>query len=90
MSKIQEWKEKRGKALIAIFTLGLSEAPWGLIFSSSKTADQGMSFEGGAIGFIFRCVWFIIWTVLTSAIMWIVNIFKFINYSLSISMHDKE
>lgn len=90
MSKIPEWKAKRKKALIAICTLGLSEAPWGALFSSARDADKGMSFEGGGFGFIFKIIWFIAWTVLTSAILWIVNIFKFINYTISISMYSKK
>lgn len=87
MSKIPEWKAKRKKALIAICTFGLSEAPWSLLFSSSSDADKGMSFEGNIFGIFFRIIWFIVWTVLTSAIMWIINIFKFINYSISIAMN---
>lgn len=87
MSKIPEWEAKKRKALIAICTLGLSEAPWSVLWSSSRDADKGMSFEGGAAGFIFKIIWFIFWIVLTSAIIWIVNIFKFINYSVSISMN---
>lgn len=90
MSKIPEWKEKRRKSLIAICTLGLSAAPWGILFSSSKTADEGLSFQGGVFGFVFRCFWFILLTVVTSGIMWIINIFKFINYSLSISMYENK
>ena len=84
MKKIQEWKAKRKKALIAICTLGLSEAPWGVLFQSSKDADKGLSFGGGIFGFIFKIIWFIAWTALTSAILWIVNIFKFINYAIAI------
>ena len=90
MSKIPEWKAKRKKALIAICTLGLSEAPWNVLFSSAKDADKGMSFEGNAIGFIFKIVWFVAWTVLTSAILWVINIFKFINYAISIAMYSKK
>ncbi len=87
MSRIPEWEAKKRKALIAICTLGLSEAPWKLLWSSSRDADKGMSFEGGGAGFIFRIIFFIACTILTSAIIWIVNIFKFINYSVSISMN---
>lgn len=90
MSKVEEWKTKRKKSLIAICTLGLSVAPWGIIFNSSEEADKGMSFEGGVFGFIFRCIWFLAWTILTSLVMWVINIFKFINYSISISMHENK
>ena len=91
MFKIQEWKEKRKKSLIAICTLGLSTAPWRIIFDSSEEkADKGMSFEGTVFGFIFRCIWFLVWTILTSLVMWVINIFKFINYSISISMYENK
>lgn len=87
MSKIPEWEAKKKKALIAICTLGLSEAPWGFLFSSSRDADKGMSFEGNAIGFVFKMVWFVVWTLLSCAVLWIINIFKFINYSISIAKY---
>lgn len=90
MSKIPEWRAKRKKSLVAICTLGLSEAPWSLLFSSSKDADKGMSFEGSVFGFIFKVMWFIAWTVLASALIWIINIFKFINYSLSLALYEQK
>ena len=46
-----------------------------------------MSFEGNIFGFLFKIIWFIAWGVLTSVIMWIINIFKFINYSIAIAMN---
>ena len=90
MTKINEWRKKRKKALIAIFTLGLSEAPWGFLYNSSKDADEGMSFGGTPIGFVFKCVWFLLWTVLTSVVMWVINIFKFLNYHISICQYDSK
>lgn len=90
MSKIPEWREKRKKALIAICTLGLSEAPWKFLFSSASDADKGMSFQGSIFGFFFKIIWFIAWTVLSSAILWIVNIFKYINYAVSIAKYSKK
>ncbi len=89
MSKIPEWKQKRKKALIAICTLGLSEAPIKMLFTNSQTADRGFSFEGGPIGFVFKCMWFVLWTMLTSVVMWVINIFKFLNYSIAIAKYDK-
>lgn len=90
MSNITEWKEKRKKALIAICTLGLSEAPWSMLYNNSKDIDNGFSFEGGSLGFAFRVSWFIFWTLLTSAIMWVINIFKFLNYHISIVQYNKK
>ena len=90
MSKIKEWKEKRKKALIAVCTFGLSEAPWGVLFDNSKDADKGMSFGGTPLGFIFNCAWFVLWTFLTSAVIWVINIFKLLNYHISIKMHEND
>lgn len=87
MASYLELKEKRKKALIAVCTLGLSEAPWGILFSSSTDADKGMSFQGTPAGLIFKIVWFIIWTLLTIAILWVINIFKLIYYSIVLAKY---
>ena len=89
MSKIYEWQEKKKKALIAICTLGLSEAPWSFLFSSASQADNGLSFAGTIFGYILRVLWFIFWTALSCVVLWIINIFKYINYSLSIRKYRK-
>lgn len=90
MSNIPEWEAKRKKALIAICTLGLSETPWRFIFHSSKDIDKGFSFEGGFCGVLFRCFWFVLWACILSVVEWIKNIFKYIDYSLSISKYKKK
>lgn len=90
MSKIPEWRQKRRKAMIAVCTLGLSAAPWGLLFESSAKADKGLSFEGGAFGFIFRCIWFVVFTALTTLIVWVVSIFRALNYSIAIWTESKK
>ena len=87
MASYSELKEKQKKAIIAVCTLGLSEAPWSVIFSSSENADKGMSFQGTAFGFIFRIIWFLAWTLLTTAIMWVINIFKLLYYSIALSSY---
>ena len=89
MNTIEEWRVKRKKAIIAICTLGLSEAPWNFLYNSSKDSDKGMSFEGNSFGFLFKIIWFIFWSLLTCGILWIINIFKFLNYSISISRNKK-
>ena len=89
-NKLNEWKAKRKKALIAVCTLGLSEAPWGVLFNSSKDADKDMSFGGTIFGFIFNCVWFLFWTVLSSAVIWVINIVKLLNYHISIKQYEKK
>ena len=85
MASYLELKEKKKKALLAVCTLGFSQAPWGVLFSSSKDADKGMSFQGTAFGFIFRIIWFLIWTLLTVTIFLVINIFKLIYYSIVLS-----
>ncbi len=89
MSKIIEWQEKKRKALIAICTLGLSEAPWSFLFTSSAQADNGLSFSGTVFGYLLRVLWFIFWTLLSCVVLWIINIFKYIDYSLSIRRYKK-
>lgn len=78
-------KEKKKKALIAVCTLGLSQAQWKLFYNSAKDADRGMSFQGSVFGFLFKVIWFVFWTLLTSLIIWIINIFKLIYYSIELS-----
>jgi hypothetical protein len=87
MPNYYELKEKRKKALIAVCTLGLSAAPWSVLFSSSTDADKGMSFQETAGGFVFKIIWFVLWTLLTSVIMWVINIFKLIYYSIELSRY---
>lgn len=87
MASYTELKDKRKKALIAVCTFGLSEAPWKVLFSSSADADKGMSFQGTVVGFIFKIIWFVLWTLLTTAIMWIINVFKLIYYSIQLSKY---
>ena len=85
MESFETLNQKKKKALIAVCTLGLSQAHWKEQFSSAKDADKGMSFQGSFFGLIFKALWFIFWTLLTSVIMWVVNIFKLIYYSIELS-----
>ena len=87
MANYTEIKEKRKKALTAVCTLGLSAAPWGALFSSSKDADKGMSFQGTGLGFVFKLFWFVIWTLLTTLFLWVINIIKLIYYSIELSKY---
>lgn len=81
----QDLVAKRKKALVAVCTLGLSDAPWRFLFSNARDADKGMSFQGGVVGFIFRAVWFIVWTLLSCMVLWVVNILRLIYYSIKLS-----
>lgn len=89
MASYFELKEKQKKALIAVCTLGLSAAPWGILFSSSSDVDKGMSFQGTPAGFIFKIFWFFAMSLLTLAIIWIINIFKLIYYSIVLSKYQE-
>lgn len=90
MSYIQEWEAQKKKALIAICTLGLSELKWEKLFHNTKDADKGLSFEGGFCGFLFKCFWFMLLASICAIIEWIKNIYKYIDYSYSISRYKKE
>ena len=84
MASYSDLKEKRKQALIAVCTLGLSaqtKKTWSVLFSTYKDADKGMSFQGTVFGYIFKIFSFIIWTLSTTLILWVINIFKLI-YSI--------
>jgi len=79
--QLEESSKKKKKALIAVCTLGLSETPLVKLFKDSEDTKRQMSFGDSPAGGIFKVIWFLIWTVITMAILWIVNIFKLINYA---------
>ena len=79
--QLEESLEKRKKALIAVCTLGLSETPLVKLFTDSEDARRQMSFGDSPAGGIFKIIWFLIWTMISMAVLWVVNIFKLINYA---------
>lgn len=79
--QLYEAKQKRKKALIAVCTLGLSETPLVKLFDDAEDDRRQMSFSDSILGDIFKIIWFLAWTVITMAILWIVNIFKLIIYA---------
>lgn len=78
---LEESSKKKKKALIAVCTFGLSETPLYKLFSDSEDVRKQMSFGDSPAGVIFKVIWFLIWTLITMAILWIINIFKLINYA---------
>ncbi|MBP5435370.1 hypothetical protein J6Z39_06080 [bacterium] len=72
---------KRKRALIAVCTLGLSETPLAMLFKESDGTRKKMSFGDSPAGWIFQVAWFLLWTVISMAGFWIINIFKFLNYA---------
>ena len=76
--QLEEALKKRKKALIAVCTLGLSETPLVKLFNDSEDTRSKMSFGDSPAGGIFKILWFLIWTLITMAVLWIVNIFKLI------------
>ena len=79
--QLYEAKQKRKKALIAVCTLGLSETPLVKLFTDAEDTRRQMSFGDSIFGVIFKIIWFLLWTVVTMAVLWIVNIFKLIIYA---------
>ena len=90
MSSIEEWKAKRKRALIAICTIGLSQTNLLELYQNAKETENGMSFRGGFVGFTFRLIWFTFTVLLFCIPIMVINIFKFINYQISISSYNKE
>ena len=76
--QLEDALKKKKKALIAVCTLGLSETPLAKLFSDSEDTRRQMSFGDSPAGGIFKIIWFLVWTLITMAILWIVNIFKLI------------
>ena len=85
MTRLEEMKYHRKAAIIVVCTLGLAATPLKTIFDGAKDADKGMSFEGNEIGFVFKCLFFLLFSIPIAAIMFIVHIFKLIYYSIEIS-----
>lgn len=88
MSDIQELEAKKKKALIAICTLGLSAVPWRIHYNGSKHINKELGWDGYP-GFMLNCFWFVLWALAISVVMWIINIFRYIDYSYSISRYKK-
>ena len=80
--QLEESTKKKKKALIAVCTLGLSETPLVQLFNDSEDTKRQMSFSDSPAGGIFKIIWFVLWTLITMAVLWIVNIFKLINYGV--------
>lgn len=76
--QLDEATQKKKKALIAVCTLGLSQTPIVQLFKDSEETKRQMSFGDTPMGDVFKIVWFLFWTLLTMAALWIVNIFKLI------------
>jgi len=80
--QLDDSMKKRKQALIAVCTLGLSQTPLVMLFKEAEGTRRQMSFGSSPAGSIFKVIWFLIWTVITAAVLWIVNVFKLINYGL--------
>lgn len=75
--QLAEAEQKKRKALIAVCTLGLSQTPLVQLFKDSEETKQ-LSFGSSPIGFAFRMIWFLGWTLITMAVLWIANVVKLI------------
>jgi hypothetical protein len=79
MTTLEELQIKRKAAVIIVCTLGLAATPLKTIFEGAKEADKGTSFEGNAVGFIVKCLFFLLFTIP------IAIVFKLIYYSIEIN-----
>jgi len=86
MTTLEELKLKRQSSLIIVCTLGLAA-----IFDSNvrpvwmTNLFEGASFDKGAIGFVLKCTSYIFLALFTAAIMFVIHLFKLINYQIEIS-----
>lgn len=90
MDTIEEWKKGRKKALIAICTLGISAAPFRVLFEGCVGICKGLSFEGTIFADFIGLLFFVAASIIWSLVMWFINIFKFLDYHLSIKQYEKE
>jgi len=87
MATLEQLKEKRKKALIAIFTLGISALPkkfWEVQLKDTNIF-KGTGLDKGGLGIVLRIISFILLTIPFMAAMFVINIFKAIYYQIEIS-----
>lgn len=86
MTFLEELKEKRKGSLIVICTLGLAA-----IFEKSmrpawmSNLFEGTSLDSGGLGFILKIFSYLFLGLLTTAIMFVIHLFKLIYYQIEIS-----
>ena len=88
METLEELKEKRSKALKAIFTLGISALPkafWGV----DTNIFRGTGLDSGPFGFLLRILSFLLLTVPFMIVMFVINIFKAIYFQIEISNYKQ-
>ncbi|MDR2410773.1 MAG: hypothetical protein LBE13_22045 [Bacteroidales bacterium] len=85
MTTLEELQIKRKAAVIIVCTLGLAATPLKTIFEGAKDADKGTSFEGNAVGFTVKCLFFLLFAIPIATIMFVIHIFKLIYYSVEIN-----
>jgi hypothetical protein len=83
METLEQLKGKRKKALIAIFTLGISALPKAF-WEVDTNIFKGTSLNNGALGFLLRIFSFLLLTTPFMAVMVVINIFKAIYYQIEI------
>lgn len=85
---LEQLKEKRKKALTAIFTLGISALPKAF-WAVDTNMVRGTSLDRGMLGFFLRIFFFLILTIPFMVAMVIINIFKVIYYQIEISNYKQ-
>ena len=77
---LEKLREKRKESILIVCTLGLAS----LFVLKPFNIFKGTSFDNGAIGFVMKCISFIVIGLAIAGIMFVIHIFKLIYYSIEI------
>lgn len=86
MTYLEELQEKRKSSLIVVLTLGLATLCMKSVRPIWMTnLFEGTSFDKGGIGFVMKCMSFLVIGLLTAGVFFIIHLFKLIYYSIEIA-----
>ena len=80
--QLEEATKKKKKNLIAVCTLGLSQTPLVENIRNADDTKNKMSFGDTPLGLVFGIAWFLFWTLLSMAVLWVINIVKLIVHAI--------
>ena len=86
---IHELRNKRKIALIAVLTLGFASTPIRDVWNSVEMS-KGMSFEGTMFADFWNVFWKCLFVLAVAGIIWVINIFKLIYYSIEIAYYKRK
>ena len=78
---LEKLKEKRQESILIVCTLGLAS----LFVLKPFNIFSGASFDSGAIGFVMKCLSFVVIGLAIAGIMFVIHFFKLIYYSIEIN-----